>query len=169
MRLHFTAVCSPSVPAREWYDWWAWDRNRFRQKMENSSSLTIPDDSQEWHGVILDDQQVSGHTVSPKHKGRLKYSTWEYVNLRVKSCWTKSAWLKGTRSPFQEYVIKISYLNHELMRDSTEALETIEPISWTVRKRYNDFSALNKAIRSEADDVGDIILPGKKFTGNLSE
>ena len=55
------------------------------------------------------------------------------------------------------------------MRDSTEALETIEPISWTVRKRYNDFSALNKAIRSEADDVGDIILPGKKFTGNLSE
>jgi len=47
-------------------------------------------------------------------------------------------------------------------------LETIEPISWTVRKRYNDFSALNKAIRSEADDVGDIILPGKKFTGNLS-
>ena len=66
-------------------------------------------------------------------------------------------------------MIKISYLNHELMRDSNEALETIEPISWTVRKRYNDFSALNKAIRSEADDVGDIILPGKKFTGNLSE
>ena len=66
-------------------------------------------------------------------------------------------------------MIKISYLNHELMRDSTEALETIEAISWTVRKRYNDFSALNKAIRSEADDVGDIILPGKKFTGNLSE
>ena len=66
-------------------------------------------------------------------------------------------------------MIKISYLNHELMRDSTEALETIEPISWTVRKRYNDFSALNKAIRSEAEDVGDIALPGKKFTGNLSE
>ena len=66
-------------------------------------------------------------------------------------------------------MIKISYLNHELMCDSTEALETIEPISWTVRKRYNDFSALNKAIRSEAEDVGDIVLPGKKFTGNLSE
>ena len=66
-------------------------------------------------------------------------------------------------------MIKISYLNHELMRDSIEALETIEPISWTVRKRYNDFSALYKAIRSEAEDVGDIVLPGKKFTGNLSE
>ena len=66
-------------------------------------------------------------------------------------------------------MIKISYLNHELMRDSTEALETIEPISWTVCKRYNDFSALNKTIRSEAEDVGDIVLPGKKFTGNLSE
>ena len=69
----------------------------------------------------------------------------------------------------QEYVIKVSYLNYEVMRDSTEALETIEPISWTVRKRYNDFSALNKAIRSEADEVGDIVLPGKKFTGNLSK
>ena len=63
----------------------------------------------------------------------------------------------------------MSYLNYEVMRDSTEALETIEPISWTVRKRYNDFSALNKAIRSEADEVGDIVLPGKKFTGNLSK
>ena len=64
----------------------------------------------------------------------------------------------------------MSYLNHEVMRESTEALETIEPISWTVRKRYNDFSALNKAIRSEAEEIGgDLVLPGKKLTGNLSE
>lgn len=63
----------------------------------------------------------------------------------------------------------MSYLNYDVMRDTTEALETIEPISWTVRKRYNDFSALNKTIRSEAEEVGDIVLPGKKLTGNLSE
>ena len=74
------------------------------------------------------------------------------------------------RSPLsQEYVIKVSYLNYEVLRDSTEALETIEPISWTVRKRYNDFDALNRSIRTEADEVGDIVLPGKKFTGNLSK
>ena len=37
----------------------------FTQKMEHSSSsYAIPDDSQEWSGVILDDQQVSGHTVN---------------------------------------------------------------------------------------------------------
>ena len=28
-----------------------------------TSSYAIPDDSQEWRGEILDDQQVSGHTV----------------------------------------------------------------------------------------------------------
>ena len=72
--------------------------------------------------------------------------------------------------PSQEYVIKVSYLNNEVMRDSAEALETIEPISWTVLKRYNDFSALNKAVRAEAGGQvgGDVVLPGKKITGNLS-
>ena len=68
----------------------------------------------------------------------------------------------------------MSYLNSEVMRDSAEALETIEPISWTVLKRYSDFSALNKALRAEAGGGGgqvgaDLVLPGKKMTGNLSE
>ena len=47
----------------------------------SSSSYAIPDDSQEWSGVILDDQQVSGHTVNLSYVCTLSVSV--YVLAKI--------------------------------------------------------------------------------------